>query len=427
MGKLKRELGIVECVLIGIGIILGVGIYTLIGKAAGIAGNAIWLSFAVGAVVATFTGLSYAELSSIFPKAGAEYVYTKRTFGKAIAFLVGFLIIIGTMFAAATVSLGFAGYFTKIINLPIPIIATILILFLSLINFYGIKETASAVVVSTIIEATGLLLVILIGIPNFGIVNYFELPPNASFTNVMEAAALLFFAYLGFESITRLAEETKKPEKTIPKALLISIAISSIIYILVGIAAVSVISWQELAASNAPLADVIFAKLGKNVSIMLTIIALFATANTALIMLVTDTRILYGMAKEKIFPKILTDIHKERHTPWIAAAVIGILSVALISIGDIEFVANATNFTVFITFVVVNFAVIWLRQKGQEGKFKVPFSVGNVPILSVLGASTSILLMISLGSETILAGIVILIIGIATYLIMKKLSWTQVV
>lgn len=426
--KLRRALGLFETTVAGVGIILGVGIYALIGVAAGIVGNAIWLSFVVGAIVAAFTGLSYAELSTIWPKAGAEYVYTERTFGRALAFLIGWLIVVGTMFAAATVSLGFARYLTKIVGLPLapeiflPLVATLLIIILSLINFYGIRETAWTAAIMTVIEASGLLLVIAVGLPKFSAVNYFELPTYADTASILRAAALLSFAYLGFESVTRFAEETKNPKRTVPTALLLSLAICAVIYILVGLSAVSVINWRKLAASKAPLAEVVFAALGEDVAIVLTLIALFATANTTLLMLVTDTRILYGMASEGVFPEQIARIHPTRKTPWVAAAVVGAFSVVFIWIGEIEFAANATNFTVFVTFAVINLAVIWLRyaQPNARRPFKVPLNIKQFPILPVLGVATCTILMISMPFKIIAAGIGMIVSGLVVYSVLRK-------
>jgi APA family basic amino acid/polyamine antiporter len=429
--RLKRTLGLLETTVAGVGIILGVGIYALIGKAAGIAGNATWLSFVIGAVVAAFTALSYAELSSIFPKAGAEYVYTERTFGRRLAFLVGWLIVIGTMFASATVSLGFAGYFTHLFQLELPdmIIAAILIALLSIINVYGIKESTVLAIIATIIEALGLFIIIVIGLPHLGAVSYFEMPPGATNADLFSAAALLFFAFLGFESVTRLAEETKNPEKTIPAATLLSLGFSTIIYILVAFAAVSVIPWQHLAESSAPLADVAHVALGEATGIILTIIALFATANTALLMLVTDTRILYGMAESGVFPKSLklAAVHAKRRTPWVAAVIVGILSIAFLAFEDIKILANATDFTVFITFIVINFAVVWIRytQPDLHAPFRSP-SLGKVPISAIVGAATSILLALNVGQEVIIGGIIIIISGIVLYeFVIKKIDGYQ--
>jgi transcription elongation GreA/GreB family factor len=192
--ELRRELGLVAVTLSGVGIILGAGIYVLIGKAAGLAGNAVWISFAFSALIAVLTGLSYAELSSLFPRASAEYEYTKRAFHDRIAFIVGWLVILSGLIGTSTVALGFGGYLGDLCGIQPLVSAVILIAALSLVIFCGIKESAWFAIISTLIEAVGLVFIIFIGIPFLGNVDYFEMPHG--FKGVLEASALIFFAYI---------------------------------------------------------------------------------------------------------------------------------------------------------------------------------------------------------------------------------------
>ena len=196
--KLKRALGLFEVTVYGVGIILGAGIYALIGQAAGISGNALWLSFLIGAVIASLTGLSYAELGTMYPKEAAEYVYTKKAFrNKLFPFLVGWLIIVTGMVVSATVALGFGGYFHAITGIA-PVLGAILLLIgCTALNFWGIKESAKFNVVFTAVEMIGLLIIIAFGVKFVGSVDYFEMPNG--FVGVLSAAVLIFFAYVGFE------------------------------------------------------------------------------------------------------------------------------------------------------------------------------------------------------------------------------------
>ena len=418
--KLKRTLGLWEVTLSGIGIILGAGIYALIGKATGITGNATWISFVIAAIVSAFTALSYAELSAMFPKAGAEYVYVKRTFGKRLAFLIGWMIIAGTILGVSTVSLGFAGYLSVFVPLPISVLAAGLIIVSTLINIYGVKESAILGSIFSVIEALGLIVIIIIALPYFGSVDYFAMPQNGTY-NLFGVAALVFFAFIGFESIPRLSEETKDPEKNIPAATLLSLAISTVIYVLVAIAAVSVVPWEKLASSNAPLADVADKALGTHVGLLLAIIALFATSNTVLLMLVTDTRLLYGMAESGILPKSIGAIHKKRQTPWVSALVIGALSLLFVFLGDIVFLANSTDFAVLVAFTTINLSVIWLSY--TEPKTSRPFTsprLGRVPIAALMGAATSILLLSCTSAKTMLGGFIVAAIGIGVLLLARN-------
>ena len=291
-----------------VGIILGAGIYVLIGEAAGLSGNGLWLSFILAAIVATLTGLSYAELSSRFPKAGAEYVYVENSFGKTLAWLVGWLIIAGCVIGGATVAMGFARYFYALFGTPVLLTALVMLIVIGIILIAGVKETAALTILFMGVEAAGLVIIIFIGVPYFGSINYLELTHGVK--GVIDAGVLIFFGYLGFEGITRLAEETKNPEKNIPKAIIFSLVITTIIYILVGIAAVSVVPWWELSQSEAPLALVAERVLGENSFLVLSVIALFSTFNTALVMLLSGSRLIYGIAERQALPGIFLSISK---------------------------------------------------------------------------------------------------------------------
>src|SRR3972149_7024330 len=237
MSELKRHMGLFQLTMYGIGLILGAGIYVLIGEATGIAGDAVWISFVLAAIVAVFAGLSYAELSSVFPKAAAEYTFIKNSFkSNFLGFIIGWLTAITSIITAAVVALGFGGYFAEFIDLPIVISAILLLGALSFINFFGIRESSWTNIIFTIVEAAGLVIII--------------------------AFVLIFFAFVGFEDMANVAEEVKKPSRTIPKAILLSISITGVIYVLVSLAAVRVVSWQDLGASAAPLAAVAERALG---------------------------------------------------------------------------------------------------------------------------------------------------------------------
>ncbi|HPE63744.1 MAG TPA: amino acid permease [Methanothrix sp.] len=409
--ELKRELGLFEVTLSGVGIILGAGIYALIGKAAGLAGNSVWLSFAIAALIAVFTGLSYAELSSIFPRASAEYEYTNRAFGKRLAFVVGWLIIFSGVIGASTVALGFGGYFFALTGLPVLPAAILLLFVLSIVLLWGIKISAWFAIVFTLIETSGLLMVIYIGLPHLGSVDYFDMPHGPS--GVFEAAALIFFAFMGFEEMVKLSEETKNPERNIPLALIGALAITIVLYMLVAVSVVSVVSWEVLAASEAPFAEAAAEALGSDAFVVISTIALFATANTALLMLLAASRIAYGMAGSSSIPDFLARVHPERRTPWVAILVVMLLSMGFVFSGDIAFVASANDFILFATFVVINASLIYLRRidPDRPRPFRVPLTIGRVPVLPILGIFTCIFLIVHLDEAAILLGSVLAVVG----------------
>ncbi len=436
--KLKKALGLFEATAYGVGIILGAGIYALIGHAAGIAGNAIWLSFVVAAIIASFTAFSYAELSGMFQKEAAEFVYVKEaTRKKPLAFIIGWVAIVTGIVSVSTVALGFGGYFQAIFGTPQILNALALIAALSILNFWGIKESAKFNIVATAIEMLGLLIIIALGVSFFGNVNYLEVPGNAApfsldfFTSILAATAIIFFAYLGFEEMANMSEETKNAKKTIPKALLIALAVSTIIYILVSIAAVSAVPWNELSQSKAPLATVAEKAFGANAYFLLAVMALFATANTVLILLIVTSRMLYGMASESSLPKWLAKVHDGRKTPHIAIALSAIFAMLFTLLGKIGVVASITDFGVFVVFLAVNGAVVLLRYSKPNARrtFKTPINIGKFPLLSFLGALFCFLMLFQfievvhiLGYDVpiIIFGLAVVVLGYPVYRMVNR-------
>ncbi|MEK6886324.1 MAG: amino acid permease [Nanoarchaeota archaeon] len=395
MSELKKDLGLFQVTIAGVGIIIGAGIYALIGVGAGLAGNAIWLAFLISAIIAIFTGLSYAELSSIFKGDSGEYVYLKAAINRRFAFWIALAMIAGTIISSAAVALGFAGYFTKFFPMPFALAAMLLIAVMTLINIWGIKETAWYNDISTIAEILGLIIIIAIGFLKFdNKVNYLEMPNGLG--GVFGAAALVFFAYLGFESIIKLRDETKNPEKTIPLGIVYSIIISSILYVLVALSAVSAVGWEQLSSTSAPMALIASSFFGNNAFIVLAILAMFATSNTVLLTMVAASRQLYGMAREHSLPSYFAKVNPRTGTPVFAIIFTAIIALFFAIIGDISIVANITNLFLFIAFAAVNLSLILLRYKYPNIKrgFKCPGNIGKFSVVAFLGLVTSLAMLI---------------------------------
>ncbi|MFC1691098.1 APC family permease [Nanoarchaeota archaeon] len=389
---LKRQLTLFQITAAGVGVILGAGIYALIGAASGYSGNAVWISFFIASFVAALTGLSYAELSSMYTDDSGEFRYVGKAFGRKLGIFAGFAIMFSGISTAAAVALSFGGYLSALINTPVILAAIGSLLLFTLINYIGIKESITINIIFTAIEMLGLLIIIGLGISRFGSIDYLAMPNG--WTGVFHSAALIFFAYLGFEEIVKLSEETKKPQRNIPLGLLLAIVITSVIYMLVALSAVSIMPWDQLAASKAPLADVAATALGPLAFIVLGVIALFSTANTSLMSLISESRMMYGLAKRKVLPKMLSTLGKRR-TPVFSIFLAFILAFFLVLIGDIEIVANIANFCVFIVFILVNASVIMLRSKAPntKRKFKIPFNIAGIPVSAVFGLVASAVLM----------------------------------
>src|SRR6266545_2552695 len=250
---LHRSLGLGEVTASGVGIIIGAGIYVLLGAATAHAGATVWLAFVLAAVLSALTGLSYAELASMYPSAAAEYEYTRQALPEWIAFVVGWVMVAGLVVAAATVSLGFARYAGYFFDLGIRPAALALIAGLALLAMIGIKQSARVTVVLSAVQVGGLVIVIVIGAPHVGEVNLLAGPGVGG---ILSGAALVFFAFIGFDEVITLAEETRDPTRTVPRALLLALGISTVLYIAVAMAAVSVLGAGALGASQRPLTDV---------------------------------------------------------------------------------------------------------------------------------------------------------------------------
>jgi basic amino acid/polyamine antiporter, APA family len=420
---LKRGLGLWEATIYGIGIILGAGVYALIGEGIALAGNSVWLSFAFAAVVAALTGLSYMELITIFPRAAAEYTYVKHAFrNRLLAFNIGWMEIFAGVVANTTVAMGFAGYLNVLTGFPIILGAACLIVVMSIINFWGIEESARLNTVFTLIETSGLAIVIILAIylGRIGTVNYLDMPNGI--TGTLSAASLIFFAYLGFQEMANISEESKNPRKILPKALLYAVVITTIIYILVGLSVVSLVGWQEVASSKAPLAFAVSSVIGDEAFIIMSLIALFATSNTVLIGTIVCSRMMYGMAADGSLPVHLCRIHKHRRTPWVAILATMVLSIGFLFVGHLKTIASVTDMSVFYTFVFVNAAVIFLRYRMPKTKrsFVVPISIGKLPLLPVLGLVSSVLLALHLPADAMIIGTVIILAGVLAYWILEK-------
>lgn len=395
MGKLRRTLGLAEVIFFGTGSILGAGIYAIIGKVAGFSGNMLWLSFAIASLTALMSAFSYAELSSMFPRSGAEYVYVKNAFNKKMALAIALIISINGIVSGATVSIAFAGYFSQLLDINLFLAALGIICFVWLVNVAGIRQSSVINIIFTVIEFCGLVLVIYVAIPYLGKVNYFEMPPGG-FNHVLLGAALSYFAYIGFEEIVKLSEETKSPEKNIPKALFSASSIVMVVYLIVAVCAISAIPWDQLGKSQHPLSDIVSNDMGKIGVTIIAAIALFSTTNTILSNMMGSSRVLLHVGEENKKWKWLSFVSSKRKTPVFALILVAGLMIAFAAIGKIETVALIANFFIFITFLFVNISVIVLRTKqpNTARPYKVPLSIYRMPVPSLLGVLLTLLLLV---------------------------------
>lgn len=425
--RLQRRIGPLEAVFYGLGIIVGAGIYVLVAPAAGFAGNAVWLSFLLAAVLATFTGLSYAELGSMFPKAAAEYVYVKRAYKNSLlAFVTGWLIMFTGVVSVSAVSLGFTGYFADLFGVTeaasksiVPLISIALIAVMGFVNYLGIREASKTNIILTSTVIIGLLAIIAIGIPHFGSVDYFEMPRG--FDGVLLATSLIFFAFLGFEEIVNVAEETRNPRRVLPFAIVLSVVISTLLYVMTSLSLVSIQGWESLSQSAAPLANAAGIVLGHPGELTLSVIAMFATGSTVLGLILVTSRMMWGMSRERALPKFLSHINR-RGTPKMALIVVSVAAVAFVFLGDIGHVASVTSVGALIIFLNINLALIWLRYTRPDMKrpFKIPLNIGKFPIIGALGVLISLFMLLQFDKYLLFIGGVVTFSGIVAFLFINR-------
>lgn len=389
---LRRDLDLVEVVVYGVGLILGAGIYAVIGVAAGRAGDALPLAFLLAAVVASFTGLSYAELASRYPKSEGDYVYLRAAFrDKRLAELVALLRVFVGAVSAAAVALAFGGYLSAVLDATVPA-ALALVAVASLVNFWGIDLSAKLNLLFTAVEIAGLALVIRFGAGSWEAVALADTP--AGLGGVLEATFLVFFAYLGFGSIVTVAEETESPAVTIPRAILLAIGITTVLYVLVALSAVGLVEPATLGASASPLALVAAAGGGPAAGSLVGAIALVATANTVLVLLVSTSRLLYGVSKSEYrsFPTLFSRIHAGRRTPYLAVALVAVLTTPFVLARDLELAVGVANAALLVVFVLVNAALVKLRYEDPADRsgFTAPLTVGRLSVTALCGLLTSL-------------------------------------
>jgi basic amino acid/polyamine antiporter, APA family len=396
---LVRSIGPFQLALYALGSMLGSGIYGLIGKAAGQAGTAVWLAFVVALVAALLTALSYASLGSRHPKAGGAAYATQRAFQMPIlSFTVGLALVCSGLTSVATQSRIFAANLSNLLGLdalPPSILVVGFLLILTGIVFRGIRESMWVNVLCTFIEAAGLLIVITAGFSYWGSVSYFEIPPDKGDLGlgivVLQASILTFFAFIGFEDAINVGEECRDPQRTIPLGLIAATAMAAVLYIAIAITVVSVVPPAELAAAPSPLTEVMTRAAPAFPSWVMTGIALFAVANTALVNYITGSRLIYGMSHQGLLPAHLSKVHPGRRTPHYAILVLLAVLLPLALAGNIADLAAATVLLLLLVFIVVNASLfVLIRRPGEEkGKFEVS------PLIPLAGAVVCAALFLS--------------------------------
>jgi basic amino acid/polyamine antiporter, APA family len=417
---LKRAISKPLLVLFVTGDILGAGIYAVAGQIAGQAGGAIWAPILVAFALALLTAMSYAELVTKYPQAAGAALYVHKAFGRSfLTFIVATAVMASGISSASTSALAFGGdYLSHFVSVPQILAAVLFLLVLAIINYRGISESVKLNLGLTVIEASGLFIVIIIGIVavagGFGDVSRaFEFKSGVSVPlAILSGAALAFFSFVGFEDSVNVAEETQNPRRIYPFALFTGLTIALIFYLLVVFTAAVIVPTDRLAGSSAPLLEVVRIGAPMFPSNAFALMALFAVANTALINLIMASRLLYGLSNQGIIPAVFARVHTKRRTPWVAIIVVTAIAIALVSTGTIGALAGTTVLLLLSVFTLVNISVLVLRRDRIEAQhYRVPTFV------PVLGAASSTgLVMFTIANDPLAALRACVLVGLGAVL-----------
>jgi basic amino acid/polyamine antiporter, APA family len=419
-GGLRRVIGANMLLVFVLGDILGTGIYALVGEVAGEVGGAVWASFAVAFALAFCTAFAYAELVTKYPYAAGAALYVHKAFGISfVTFLVAYGVMASGITSASTAARAFGGdYLSQFFTAPIVVVAIVFVLVLAAINFRGISESVKLNIGLTAIELTGLLLIVLIGVAALiggdgepG--RAFEFKEGSSVPlAILAGAALSFYALIGFEDSVNVAEETKDPRRSYPRALFGGMIVAAVVYLAVTFTASMVVATNQLSGSSAPLLEVVKeGPLGLPLRLF-AIIALVAITNTALINMIMASRLLYGMGNQGIVPRVLSRVHRERRTPYIAIAFTTLLALALVTTGEVETLADTTVVLLLSVFVLVNVSVLVLRRdRVEHDHFRAPV------FFPVAGVIVSLALLTQQEAEIYLRAGILMVVGVLLWVI----------
>ena len=364
---LRRRLGLPLLVLYGVGITIGAGIYVLIGAAAAHAGPYTPWSFVLAAVVMAFTVGSYAELATRFPVSAGEAAYVRNAFGwRTLSTITGLVTIAVGVVSSSTVALGAAGYISQFVDWPQWLIVVMVVAILGAVACWGILESVLLASVFTLIEAGGLVLVIgaalFTGLP-FGSA-FAAIPPLEIhvWSGIVFASLLAFFAFIGFEDLANVVEEARMPHRTIPRAMVLTLLISTLLYVLVAAIAVTAVSPERLAASPAPL-SLVFREVAGLSPAAISAIAIVATLNTILAQMTMAARVVYGMARQGDLPGFAGKVHPRTATPVLATLLIAAVVIALALLVSLETLAESTSLITLLVFALVNLALLQVRRR----------------------------------------------------------------
>lgn len=425
-----------------LGDVLGSGIYALVGVMALQVGGAFWTSFAIGVAAAMLTGLAYAELITKYPRAGGASTFAHRAFhNRTITFLVTFAMVAASLSAGGALALAFSGYFVELLEpvvaIPVLLTALVFLILLAYVNFRGINESVKANIAMTLTEVSGLVIVLVIclyvilggGTPDFSRPFEFNDDGNPALL-ALTGAVLAFFAMSGFENSANVAEEVQNPSRVFPRSLLGGMVTAGVIYLVISFLASIITPTDRLADSDVALLEVVRTGLPAFPSWLFALIACIAIANTCLVQSITMSRIMYGMGREHVVPRVFSRTHQSRRTPWVAIVGTTLVALALIVIvgeGGVNTFANATVAFLLAVFAMVCLSGLVLRRDAVDHEhYRAPTAVLGIGIVVNLALLAYVLVtdiqdlvrgdLEPLQSTTVVCGL-LLAIGLVLYIV----------
>ena len=429
--QLRRAVGLLDLTALGIGAVIGTGIFVILGEAIGDSGPAIVLSFALAGLTCAFSALSYAELASTIPVSGSAYTYGYATMGELVAWIIGWDLILEYGISIAAVAVGWGQYFNELLDtlfgLTLPdaiasapgdggtvnIPAVFLIVCVSLLLMAGVRESARANSIMVVVKLAIVVLFIVLAFTGFHGGNLQPFAPHG-FDGIVTAGSVVFFAYIGFDAISTSGEETKNPGRDLPIAIIGSLAICTALYILVSVAASAAMPYTKLNGQDAPLAFVLQQLDFDWAANLISFGALVAITSVVLTVLYGQTRIMFAMSRDGLVPRGLSRL-SSRRTPVRITLVFMILSSVVAAFVPLAEIAKLVNIGTLFAFVITNIGVIVLRRTAPDldRRFRVPF----VPVFPLIGAALAIFLMTYLERETWERFIGWLAIGLVIYFV----------
>ena len=414
---LKRTLGLWSATAISVGAIIGGGIFVVTGIVAGLAGSALVISMVIAGVIALFTALSFAELAAWQPVEGSIYEYARQLISPFSGFLAGWMWILSNTFTGAAVSLGFAYYLTAAFpGLPSNVIAAVLCIVFTVLNFVGVRQSAFLNAILVLAKLLVLAFFVIFGAVHTATSNFLPFAPfNAG---VLYGAYFIFFAYAGFARAAVVAEEVKDAKRNVPRALLLSLAISIVVYVLVGIVAVGLVGSSKLADSNSPLTEAISATGSPLAMEIVSFGGLLATASVLLTSILGVSRMAYSMARRRDMPQVLVKLHQKFSTPYYSIWTVGILMAILVLFFDLTGVVAISTFASLFYYALTNIAAFKLKTEQRRYSRVVP-ALGLITCLALL------VFILFAAPQAWIIGVICLIAGAAYYGARKTRSITK--